>query len=487
MSMQFGMMQLPSRDEARPSVFAEARRALAGDPLRRAIVGYLMLLVVALPLPFGGWRDWAIDCLAICTALMLLGVAWNAARGTTQGLERLSLVAVPTALYALVLIWACLQASSLEIMRPLWNPLWAQASAALAEPLAASVSLDRFETMRGLVSLASYLGVFLLAIYAISDLRVSRMLVRLFVYAAAAYAVYGLIVYFTGSAVVLWFDKEQYLNVVTATFDNRNNFATYCGMALIAGMGLFLNEVSRRRQMPTKQSAIVLVDRIWRMTWPLVVAMAILATALLLTASRAGAVTTLIGLGALCGTLFLTTRLRPFRPRGLLIAGIVLVVLLVILSGDRTTERIFIGLDAEEERFKVYVDALKAVRDFAFAGTGLGSFEDAYRFYRSIELRNHFVQAHNDVLEAAMELGVPAATGLLVSILLLVGNCWRELRARRRGAVFPCIAVAVSLQVGLHSLLDFSMQVPAVVIAYALILACGLTRADRPVGEKGPA
>jgi O-antigen ligase len=235
--------------------------------------------------------------------------------------------------------------------------------------------------------------------------------------------------------------------------------------------------------MPTKQSAIVVVDRIWRMTWPLIVAMAILATAIMLTASRAGAVTTLIGLGALCSVIFLTPRLRPFSPRGLLIAGVVLVVLLVILSGDRTASRIFIGLDVEDERFKMLAGVLQAIRDFAFTGTGLGSFEDAFRFYRAGDLQNHFAQAHNDIFENVMELGMPAAAGLLIAIGLLVMTCWRELRARRRGAIFPCIAVAVSLQVGLHSLLDFSLQVPAVVIAYGLLLACGLTRTDRPVGE----
>jgi hypothetical protein len=85
-----------------------------------------------------------------------------------------------------------------------------------------------------------------------------------------------------------------------------------------------------------------------------------------------------------------------------------------------------------------------------------------------------------------MELGVPAASAMLLAVMLLVGTAWHELRARRRGAIFPCIAVAVSLQVGLHSLLDFGMQVPAVVIAYLSLLACALVRADRD-SEQRPA
>jgi O-antigen ligase len=96
-----------------------------------------------------------------------------------------------------------------------------------------------------------------------------------------------------------------------------------------------------------------------------------------------------------------------------------------------------------------------------------------------------FAQAHNDPLELTLELGLPAAAAILCALVWLVGLCLRELRARRRGAIFPCIAIAVTLQLGLHSLVDFSMQVPAVMVAYMILLACGLTRADRPLADRG--
>jgi hypothetical protein len=484
---QYQMRSMPTRDERPPSVFAEGFRALKDQPLRRAVVVYLMLLIALLPLPFGGWRDWGIDSLAIMTAAMLLAVAWGGVTGRAE-LSRLSIAVVPAALYALALIWAALQASHLPFLRPLWNPLWGEAATALGRPLTASISVDRYKSLSGLVSLGSYGGIFLLALYAVNELRVARMLVRLFIYAATLYAFYGLVVYFTGANVVLWFEKERtHANVVTATFDNRNNFATYCGLALISAIGLFLNEVSRRRQSATKQAAIVLIDRVWRMTWPIVISAGILGTALMLTASRAGATTTLIGVAVLCAVIYLTLRLRPFRPRGLLIAGLIAVALLVALSGDKTTQRLITGLDVEDQRFTVYADTLRGLRDFAMTGTGLGSFEDVFRIYRVDTLYTSFNFAHNDPLEAALELGIPAASAMLLAVGLLVLQCWHELRVRRRGAIFPCIAVAVSVQVALHSLLDFSMQVPAVVIAYLVLLACGLTRADRDAGAAPPA
>jgi len=481
---QYPMTPLPSRDEPRLSALADGMRALRDEPLRRAVAGYLLLLLALLPLPFGGWRDWAIDIVALLTAGFLLAVAIAALAGRT-GLGRLSVAAVPAALYAGVLIWAALQASDLAVLQPFWHPIWGEAEAALGQRLSPSITLDRFETGRGLVSLGSYAGIFMLALYAIADLRVARMTVSLFIYAAAAYALYGLALHFTGAAVVLWFEKADiYRDVLTSTFDNRNNFATYAGMALIAALGLFLNEVSRRRQTPTRQAAIVVVDRIWRMTWPLIVAAAILATALMMTASRAGMVAALAGVAVLCCVTFLTPRIGPFRPRSLFVVWVALAVLLVVFSGDQATQRIVVGLDSEEERFLVYPGVMQGIRDYFWVGTGLGSFEDSYRFYRDAAVQGRFTVAHNDPLEAALELGVPATAAMLLAVVWLVGLCWRELRARRRGAVLPCIAVAVSFQVGLHSLVDFSMQVPAVAIAYLILLACGLTRADRPLAER---
>ncbi len=480
------MNALPARDERPPSVFAEGFRALEDQPLRRAVVVYLMALIVILPALFGGYRDWAINGLAIVTGLMLLAVALGAVVGRAD-LSRLSLAVVPAALYALALIWAALQASHLPFLRPLWNPLWAEAAIALGRPLKPSISLDSYETLSGIVSLGSYGGIFLLALYAINELRVARMLVRLFIYATTVNAFYGLVVYFTGANVVLWFEKVIHFNVVTGTFVNRNAFAMYCGLALISAIGLFLNEVSRRRKSATKESAIVLADRIWRMTWPLVVSAGILSTALLLTASRAGTTTTMIGVATLCAVLYLTPSLRPFRPRVLLIAGLIVAALLTALSGDNTTQRFVAGLDVEDQRFAVFADILRGLPDFALTGTGLGSFEDAFRIYREETLYTSFGAAHNDMLEAAMELGIPAASAMLLAVGLFVLQCWQELRIRRRGAIFSCIAVAVSVQVALHSQLDLSMQVPAVVAAYLILIACGLTRADRPSGQPRPA
>jgi len=470
------MTPLPSREEARPSVFADGMLALRGDPLRRAVVVYLLALIALMPLPYGGWRDWTVTLVALLTAGYLLVVAVAVLTGRAR-LDRLTIAAVPAVLYALALIWAALQTSDLPFLQPLWHPIWGETAAALGVPVQGSISVDRFETWRKLISLGNYAGILMLGLYAIADIRVARMMVRALVYAATAYALYGLAVEFTGAGVTLWQEKsERFRDVLSSTFRNRNNFAAYSGMALIAATALFLNDVSNRRQTATREAAIVLIDRIWGLSWPVIVSAAVIATALLLTQSRAGLVSTMVGIAVLCGILFLTPRIRPLRARWLFILGLVLVVVLLVMSGGHTAERIVVGLDADDERFLVIPAVLQGIRDFLWAGTGLGSFEDIHRLYRDAGIETLLAQAHNDPLELTLELGLPAAAAMLLALAWLVGLCVRELRARRRGAIFPCIAVAVTVQLGLHSLVDFSMQVPSLMVAYMILLACGLTR-----------
>ena len=82
----------------------------------------------------------------------------------------------------------------------------------------------------------------------------------------------------------------------------------------------------------------------------------------------------------------------------------------------------------------------------------------------------HYDRAHNTWLENAFELGVPAALALYLALGGLVMTCLRGVTRRHRDWVYPATGVAASVLVGLHALLDFSLQLPAVAILYACIM-----------------
>ena len=98
--------------------------------------------------------------------------------------------------------------------------------------------------------------------------------------------------------------------------------------------------------------------------------------------------------------------------------------------------------------------------------------------------------AHNTYLENALELGVPAAAALVLAIGWIVIICVSAVLRHRRQAFLPCLGVSATVLVGLHATVDYSLQIPAVAMAYAAILgaACAqsfrLEMPERPMTER---
>jgi O-antigen ligase len=453
-------------------------------PEWRAVALFLVAVVLILPLPFGSWSLWASSALTLAVGLVLaalgaLGIFRPAAAYAAPPVP-LRLYAVPLTMYAAVLLWACVQATSWTPAA--WhNPFWRAAAEALGTPLSGAISLDPAATLRVALELATYGALFWLALQTSARATTARLLVRAVILSGLLYALYGLGVYFTHTDRILWFQKQVYLNNVTATFENRNNFATFAGMATIAAVGLFLNELGKLAgaEELRSRSRLVKLDYLWKRAWPYIVAVAALATALLLSASRAGMVTTLLGVLALLVTLRGTRGLRRLKFRWLLVGAVALAAAALLLSGHSTLARFDVKLIGEEARGPAWLAALDSVRAYPWLGTGLGAFEPAFRMVRTFAVDGRFMEAHSDVLENMVELGVPAAMLLNAVLVLLFVACAVGARARRRDAVYPAIAAAVTVQVGLHAFVDFSTQVPAVVVSYVVLLAAGFAQSFR--------
>ena len=65
---------------------------------------------------------------------------------------------------------------------------------------------------------------------------------------------------------------------------------------------------------------------------------------------------------------------------------------------------------------------------------------------------------------------LPAALALNLAILWLAAICFRGVRERRRNRAYPALGVAATLLVGLHAMVDFSLQIPAVAVLYAFMM-----------------
>jgi O-antigen ligase len=208
-----------------------------------------------------------------------------------------------------------------------------------------------------------------------------------------------------------------------------------------------------------------------------------MATALLLTGSRGGLLSTTLGLIALLAA-FAAAPAERFRPVAVLISAAAIAAIAVfVYSGDKTAERLA-ELDLENiQRLSVYELTLEAIGDKPWLGTGYGTFEDVFRIYRDERISGINDKAHNTYLENALELGLPAAGLLFLSIAALFGRCLIGVRVRQRNAIYPCIGVGATVLIAAHATVDFSLQNPAVAATYALLMGAAVAQSWRSTAK----
>ena len=161
-----------------------------------------------------------------------------------------------------------------------------------------------------------------------------------------------------------------------------------------------------------------------------------------------------------------------------ILAITVLILGIIELSGTRIMRRLLNqGIEADS-RFETYARTWEAVRDYLYLGSGLGTFQDVFTAYR-LELspgRHVWDKAHNDYLELLLGLGLPAATLVLSGFAVLFFKVIRGFFARHRDSHYAAIAAAACVLIGLHSLVDFSLQIQANALGFALLLGLGLAQ-----------
>ncbi|TWS96563.1 O-antigen ligase [Reyranella sp. CPCC 100927] len=464
-----------------------------------SIIFWALLGIVCLaPLPLASNRPlpWSLLSLAVGVLLLL----WGASRlvdAMRSGLARdMSgdpdaasrrvhvrrmdrFAAVLVSGFVILIAWYWVQAS--PALGGAWaNPAWAEAAAALGAALPAAISLDPTAGETLLMKIVAYGGVFLLAFEIGRDRgRVRQAFWAVFL-AGFAYALYGLFVQFSGERMVLWFAKDAYPDSVTSTFINRNTYATYAGMTVLAGLVPLLSEVRRlTRDRTTVQRLLISLSE--RTTPTLYLAVAGIITGLVaiaLTGSRAGGACFVLALVVFTVGLLIA---REIKVRTFLtlfgLGGVVLAVTL-LMSGDLLFKRLT-SETAPEARAAVFDVARLAVVEEPWIGHGLGSFSAA--FNRANDGRAVFTTfvdlAHNTYLELAVEGGLPALLLSLVLIGSAVGVCCANLMSRNRNAGTSVAAVAIATLVGVHATVDFGIQMPAVAATFMLLIGTATAQA----------
>ena len=125
------------------------------------------------------------------------------------------------------------------------------------------------------------------------------------------------------------------------------------------------------------------------------------------------------------------------------------------------------------DRLRVGVDTLHIVRSHPWIGVGVGCFEYVFPSYMTFPSYLHWTHAHDDVLEAVAETGVPGAMLILVALVLFFRLAFRRIEEPLRyGWGWIQMGAAVGA-VGLfcHSFVDFNLRVPANAVWFVMCLA----------------
>jgi O-antigen ligase len=362
-----------------------------------------------------------------------------------------------------------------------FNPIWAQASEAFGQQFAPSASIVRNQPFLALgPSLANILALVLGLLVGVDTDR-ARRAIRVMAWAGICYGLYGIFALLFDPSEILWREKAAYQGSLTATFVNRNTAACYFGSCaavwFIFLLGAVRSSLPRGQIEWIKVPADLLVD-MRRSVLVRFILLFVCLSALFMTGSRAGVIVSLMILAL---TFLIYFRRDLPRGKGLLMTllgcVVVSVVMLQILGGSVGTRIDEFGF-SDAGRIAAYRSTLDIIASNPWFGTGLGTFPAAFPPYRSgaISMWGIWDMAHSTPLELASEMGVPFASLLGVAWAAALATLCIGLRIRRHNETVRLAALAVSLIALLHSLVDFSLQMPGYSIVVFALLGVGLSQ-----------
>ncbi len=458
-------------------------RELAG----LSVFGLFFLLIVVAPIPMGANRDWAWSPLIVVIGVLALLSA--AGIGGREGFKVLPAESTWLLLligcFLLFLVVALLQMSPLAPLTPSAS-LYAKAGELLGQSLVPVPSLAVDATRDALLKCFGCAAVFMMARALFHDSNWARLLVMAFLLSAVVVVTYALYMSVTTHSCYVgsYLKKMGQYNFATdrclasGTFVGSNNFGCFCGMAFVAALGLLFDGRQPRRDMEEREygeEANPIVEWFSGRRVMLAAASLYFLGGLMLSASRAGAAATIIG-AIVLGILLLRGHSRA-RRRWAMVGGGLLAVLMLVVAGSAFLHKLSLLLDARNlDRVVIWRASIEAFLASPWLGWGLGSYGDIYTIHQppSIPLPND--KAHSTPIEFLVEMGIVGGIPALLVCLIPWGICLMG-ALRRRQRHLPALMFAVVAVAIVHSLVDFSLQMPAIGFVVSALLGVGWAQA----------
>lgn len=433
----------------------------------------LVLLLVFLLLLKGGTPWPATEVISIFLGVLLIFSAFEPPRN--QSLARLKTYSLAFA--ASVVIYVVFQTLPLPGIA---NPIWGVVREQLDLTIPGSISVAPGESLWSIFRLMLPYAVFLVGLSLFQFEKDIEWLWKAFCIIGTIFAVYGILQILLFPGWLLYEEKLHYRSSLTGFLVNRNNAATFLGMTLIGTVCLTRWTVrSGRRsgywEKPWLQIRHVMLSR--KLTL-LIGSLFFQVLALGLTTSRGGLLSSTIGMFA--AVVLLDFRILRGRISNRIVVWGALALLALFafeLFAGRTLHRL--ETDFSGSRLCAYKSTWQAALLNLPFGTGLGTFQDVFPGFRdpACGITGIWDMTHNSYLENFLEFGLPYLLFLLLGSFILLRTLVRGYNTRREYRPFVSGGIAITVLVAVHSLVDFSLQIPAVSAFYALLLSSSVTTA----------
>jgi tetratricopeptide (TPR) repeat protein len=312
--------------------------------------------------------------------------------------------------------------------------------------------------------------------------RRSKQIVRLLTGVAiigGAIAALAVLQNVTGAREVYWSIYNGEMPVTGGTFVNQNNFSQFMNLSIGAALAVLLvrlREVMGAGGKVLSRVKVYAGDPELRLAWGMGAVVIVGALSVILSMSRMGTVSLLVG-GALAGAVLALRRDDGARAWVLAPIALALFAALLWAGFDKVYDRLATLRKLEQadsgSRWQTLVDLQPVWRGFPVLGIGSGAHETFYPMFDHHPDPALTAHVENDYAQALEETGAVGLATVAAFVVMVWVAWWRGLRAVR----VPVQPATVGLGSGLAAVIiqsaaDFGQHLPAV--AGLSAVTCGL-------------
>lgn len=450
------------RQVTRPSSRSGDSSASSGRRVNDILCWCLIAILALAPIPLGSNRPFFWAAWGTVVGMLAVIYFWIMQRGGHKMRAPLSSLRIETALFGLFCTFLVVQTL------PIAGALGLGTMISTAHTLP-TISIAPGATFLMLIRMVTY-GLFYLLVMQVcrNDSR-RALLLNALLFIIAVYAAVGLISLAAGDT-ILGLPKWAYEGSATGTFINRNSYATFLafGATLAAAQvaGRLRGTVSDPRQRSRSDvTGIVLYLAVY----------ALILSATVATQSRMGLFVAVVGTVTPL-LLSMLTGLRKTLP-AIAATAVALLALAagLMLYGSALFDRLGDVDRAADVRTDLYAQILHLIMQRPLTGFGGGSFELAFPLVHALPVNPDVVwdKAHNTYLALWAETGLLFGSIPIVLFLIAAQRLRASLFSGQFGWTAQAAALSVLLVGGLHSLVDFSLEIQANTFVFLAVMAAG--------------